>query len=149
MTIVAMNNILGAYNDLLKQMPGLAYIDGESEYESALEFIESLMELIGDNPDDPRWGLIEISSKAVQEYEAKNYPEFEDILNNKTSPNAVVRVLMDQYQLAASDFPEIGNKEIVLEIVNEKRELSLTQVKGLCERFKIEPSLFFQRKLHF
>ena len=142
MTARTLHNVLGAYDNLLRHAPILAHIHGEAEYESGLEFIESLMEVIGDNPEDPRWGLLEIATKAVDAYEAQKYPELDALLEHHCGPATVIRVLMDQYQLALSDFPEIGNQDIVTNVLDGKKELTLQQVKALSARFKIDPALF-------
>ena len=95
-----------------------------------------------DHPDDPRWGLLEIAIKAVEDYEARNYPDIEETLEKNTNPASILRVLMDQYQLHPSDFPEIGSQKVVSEILDGSREFTLTQAKALSERFHIEPTLF-------
>ncbi len=142
MTMTALNNVLGAYDRLLQQAPMLAHIHGQAEYESALEFIETLMEVIGDNPEDPRWGLLEIAVKAVDDYEARNYPEIDELFEQHHGPTAVIRVLMDQYHLAMSDFSEIGSQDVVAGVLDGSHELTLRQVKALSARFKIDPTLF-------
>jgi len=75
MMAVALKNVLNTYDSLLKQMPILAYIGNEYDYELALELVEALMEKIGDNPDEPRWILLEIVIKSIDEYEKRVCPE--------------------------------------------------------------------------
>lgn len=58
MTRTALNTVLGVYDNLVRQAPILAHIQEEHDYEAALEFIEMLMEVIGDHPEDPRWGCL-------------------------------------------------------------------------------------------
>lgn len=142
MTATALKKVLGTYDQLLHQAPMLAHITGEAEYESALEFIEFLMEVIGDHPDDPRWGLVEIAAKAIEHYEMKMHPKFEALLEKQTDSASVLRVLMDQYQLEIPDLPEIGNADEVTEIVNGHQELNLTQIRALSQRFQLDPGLF-------
>jgi len=142
MTVATLNNVFGAYANLLEQAPLLAHIDGEQEYEAALEFIECLMETIGDNPDDSRWGLLEIATKMVEQYEARLHPEFEELFDENTGPASVIRVLTDQYQLDCSDLPEIGTQEMVSEVVNGTKDLTLPQIRALSSRFHIAPALF-------
>ncbi len=77
---------------------------GKPNTKPQLQFIEVLMDLIGDHPQDPRWGLLEIATKAVDVYEAQNYPELDELSEQHHSSVAVLRVLMDQYRLGKSDF---------------------------------------------
>ncbi len=142
MIMTGFNNVLGAYDNLVKEAPILAHIHGETEYEAALEFIEVLMDLIGDHPQDPRWGLLEIATKAVDVYEAQNYPELDELSEQHHSSVAVLRVLMDQYRLGKSDFPEIGNQQAVEEVMEGKKDMTIGQVKALSTRFNIDPALF-------
>jgi HTH-type transcriptional regulator/antitoxin HigA len=143
MTVTALNNVLGAYENLLKQAPILGHIHGDTDYESALEFIETLMEVIGDNPQDLRWGLLEIATKAVEVYETQTYPEIDEFFVQHQGPASVIRVLMDQHHLAMADFPEIGSQDVVADVLAGKKDLTLHQVKALSARFKIDPALFF------
>jgi HTH-type transcriptional regulator/antitoxin HigA len=53
-----------------------------------------------------------------------------------------VRILIDQYQLQLSDLPEIGNQQLVSDILNGKRELTLEQIQRLANRFDLPVSLF-------
>ena len=142
MTVTVLHNILGAYDNLLKQAPMLAHIHGDTEYESALEFIETLMGVIGDNPDDPRWGLFEVATKVVDNYEAKAYPKIDEFFEQHHGPASVIRVLMDQYRLNMSDLPEIGSADVVAGILEGDKDLTLSQVKALSRRFKIDLALF-------
>ena len=143
MTMTALNNVLGAYDNLVKQAPILAHIQGESDYEAALEFIEMLMDIIGDHPGDSRWGLLEIASKAVDAYEAAHYPELDELFEQHHGPSAVLRVLMDQYRLDISAFPEIGRGDAVEKVLEGNYDLTLGQVRALSARFEIDPALFF------
>ena len=131
------------YDSLLKQMPILAHIGNEYDYELALELVEALMEKIGDNPDDPRWILLEIVIKSIDKYENHVCPEMASIFANHDDPIAIIRVLMEQYQLQPSEFPEIGNQELVHQVLNGQKKLNLNQVKAISQRFKIDPILFF------
>jgi HTH-type transcriptional regulator/antitoxin HigA len=120
----------------------LAHIQRETDYESALEFLETLMEIIGDHPDDPRWGLFEMATKAVDVYEAQQYPESNELFEHHHGPASVIRVLMDQHHLAMSDFPEIDGQDAIADVLDGKKDLTIDQVKVLSARFKIAPALF-------
>ena len=52
---------------LLNRISNNVYCVGDTEYESALEFIETLMEVVGDNPEDPHWGLAVSSGPSSSE----------------------------------------------------------------------------------
>jgi len=142
MTAAALQSVFGAYNNLLKHAPILAHIHGETEYEAGLEFIENLMEIIGDHPEDPRWGLLEIAIKAVDTYETQHCQELDETFARHGTAS-VIRVLMDQYHVTPTDFSEIGNSDVVADVLAGNKDLTLQQAKAISARFHIDPSLFF------
>jgi len=142
MTATALQPVFGAYNTVLKHAPILAHIRSETDYEAGLEFIETLMNIIGDHPDDPRWGLLEIATKTVDAYEAHHYPELDDIVKQH-GVASILRVLMDQHHITLADFPEIGGPDVVADVLDGKQDLTIQQAKTLSARFQIDPTLFF------
>ncbi|CAN2042829.1 HTH-type transcriptional regulator / antitoxin HigA [Candidatus Magnetomoraceae bacterium gMMP-15] len=49
---------------------------------------------------------------------------------------------MDEHGLTLSDFPEIGSKKTVSEIISGRRELSVKHIRKLAERFHVSPAVF-------
>lgn len=63
-------------------------------------------------------------------------------LENGTSIDAL-KFLMVQHDLKQADLNnEIGSQGVVSEILSGKRQLNVTQIKKLCERFKVSPAIF-------
>ena len=56
---------------------------------------------------------------------------------------SMLRLLMDQYELNGTDFPEIGDKTLVSKILKGDRNLTKDHIIKLSERFDISPVLFF------
>lgn len=52
------------------------------------------------------------------------------------------RFFMDEYGLTPANFPEIGYSAKVAEILVDKRELTVKQIRRLAERFHVSPSVF-------
>lgn len=48
---------------------------------------------------------------------------------------------MEEHQLEPSDLTELGPSDIVLEILNEKRELTVTHIHALAETFQVSPAV--------
>ena len=141
MALAKFNNILNPYNELLKKAPFLISINNESGYAAALEFIDALMIEMGDNQENSLWPLFEMLSKAISHYESIIYPETVSELEKHQGPLPTLRILIDQYQLQPSELPEIGNQEVVSDILNGKRNLTLEQIQKLAKRFEIPVSL--------
>lgn len=120
-------------------------INDEQHYEEALELIESFLEEAEDSNDDPLNGVIDLLSRAIEEYEKKNpeLSEFEQRSMDRVSDVAVLRLLMDQHNLGTADLPEIGSKSMVSRVLSGERSLNKNHIKALAERFQISPNLFF------
>ena len=50
--------------------------------------------------------------------------------------------LMEEHQLDPSDFPELGTSDVVLAILDGKRELTVKHLQALATRFHVSPSVF-------
>ncbi|MNC82704.1 Antitoxin HigA [compost metagenome] len=56
---------------------------------------------------------------------------------------AVLRTLMDQYELNQNDFQqEIGSKSMVSRVLRGERQLTTEHIRKLAQRFGISPALF-------
>lgn len=119
--------------------PFIAGIHTEAQHAAALEFVENLFD--ADDTDNP---LFEIVAAKIKEYES-TAPEFEEFnarLAAVPAGIAVLRTLINQYDLTLSDLPEIGSKSMVSRVLKGERKLSLDHIKALAARFGISPALF-------
>ena len=54
-----------------------------------------------------------------------------------------LKFLMEQHDINQNDLNnEIGSQGVVSEILNGKRQLNVTQIRKLSERFKVSPGTF-------
>ncbi|UYU31191.1 helix-turn-helix domain-containing protein [Siccibacter colletis] len=130
-----------AANSLVKIVPILGSSPGRKDYEDALLLIEYLIEY---EPDSP---LVEMLSARIDRYE-RTAPEFA-AFNARTAAIpagvALLRTLMDQYQLTQSDFEnEIGKKSLVSRILKGDRTLTLKHMQALAKRFDLPVSAFIE-----
>ncbi|MDY0970022.1 helix-turn-helix domain-containing protein [Siccibacter turicensis] len=130
-----------AANSLVKIVPMLGSHPGRNDYENALLLIEYLVEY---EPDSP---LVEMLSAKIDKYE-RTAPEFAEF-NARTAAIpagvALLRTLMDQYQLTQSDFEnEIGKKSLVSRILKGDRTLTLKHMQALAKRFDLPVSAFIE-----
>ena len=44
--------------------------------------------------------------------------------------------------MTQSDLPEVGSQGVISEILNNKRELNVRQIRILAKKFKISPAAF-------
>lgn len=118
----------------------LVHINSHGEYEEALAMMDALI----DDYDDNR-ALIEVLSISIERWEdsADEFAAFNERIEKLETGEAVLKIIMQQYNLGVADFPEIGSKSLVSKIVNNKRKLTRDHIAALSKRFGISPSLFF------
>ena len=138
----------------LNQMKGYATLDfGESyttrepvtkvikttlEHERARARLE---ELFTAKPRTPEGDEFELLLLLVETYEAKEYPiELPD-------PIEAIRFRMEQAKLKQKDLiPILGSKGKVSEVLNGKRELSLTMIRKLVSELGIPAEVLLQER---
>ncbi|MCW8887081.1 MAG: transcriptional regulator [Motiliproteus sp.] len=129
--------------ELFLNAPCLYQIDNEDDYNEALALLDELVE------DYDRFRpLIDLLGTAIEHWEeqAPEFAEFNQRVANLDDGVAVLRTLMDQHQLKASDLEaEIGGKSLVSMILNGTRQLTRSHIQALSERFHVNPSVFFTR----
>ena len=130
---------LKAAEVLKTAVPFLAGNTGEKEYLEALELVEYLL------VNEPTNPLLDLVSLKISEYE-NTLPEtiaFREQMNALPPGVAVLRTLMDQYELNQSDFQqEIGSKSMVSRVLSGERQLTIEHIRKLSLRFGISPALF-------
>lgn len=134
--------------DFFSEAAFVSHIASEQDYEKALELMDELIEEY-----DRYLPLIEILSSSIERWEesAQYFSEFNAAIVDLENGVAVLRTLMDQYDLKADDLKEeIGSKSLVSMVLNGKRKLTIDHIQALATRFKVSPALFlpspFQQK---
>jgi HTH-type transcriptional regulator/antitoxin HigA len=128
---------------LLGMSPLLSGIRSDEAYEHGLALYESVLAVAPDEADIK--ADVSDEAQAMKWFEAlladalADYAETRWPIGETTggSPAAIIRSLMDQYELSQSDLPELGSQGIVSEILNGKRNINLRQIKALSQRFNI------------
>jgi HTH-type transcriptional regulator/antitoxin HigA len=143
--MISQKAIESKFKEFTRIAAPVLYIKDVEAYENALNMIEHLMESIGDDPTNPENSLVLLLSNAVLHYESKDQEilAFEREALEGDVGIAMVKILIDQYHLNLSDFPEIGHKSLVSKILSGERNLTKNHITKLSKRFSIDPSLFF------
>ena len=129
-------SVQSAWQDLNKLVP-LGPITSERDYKRRVTVMDELLDRIGANESHRLMPLLDLVTKEVEAYEAKQQalPE--------AAPSKVLAFLMEEHNLKQADLAkELGGQSIVSAILNGKRELNTRQVKALAERFKASPAVF-------
>jgi len=112
-------------------------IQNEDEYDAAIERLNLLLDDVGTNEAHPLYELLDTLGTLIHVYEE------EHIMMPVSSGVDMLEYLMDEHGLGQSDLPEVGTQGVVSEILNEKRQLNVRQIRMLAERFCVSPAVFF------
>lgn len=110
----------------------------EESYRRLVEFMDSLIDEIGNDENNPKASLMETVGILISEYEEEHFPI------NKSNTPEVLKYLMAEHGIKQSELKEIGSQGVVSEILNGKRELNIRQIKLLSQKFNVSPSVFIQ-----
>ena len=140
MTSLAINpaTIGPAWNAFQSALPiKIGSIHSEDEYEDNVAFMNSLLDVVGDDEEHELADLLDLVGQLVQDYEDTHHaiPD--------AAPHEVLRFLLDQHELNQSDLAkEIGGQSVVSAILNGKREINARQAKALAARFQVSVAAF-------
>lgn len=125
--------------------PHLNIVD-EKHHQETLQALEKLLEKAEDSPHDPLNIIIEMLSRAVEQYENRDQElvSFDESAMCHPQELVMLRTLMNQYNLTMSDLPEIGSKSMVSRVLSGERQLSKKHILALAKRFRIKPDYFFK-----
>lgn len=128
--------------EALTQVPFLAHIDTQADYQHAMALMDELMD-----DYDTNKALIEILAASIERWEdqADEFSEFNAAISETDKGIALLKTLMAQHQLGVADLPELGSKGNVSKILNgaEGKKLTRKHIEALSKRFRVEPALFF------
>ena len=126
--------------ELHQVMPWISGITSDEQYQELIATMEVLVE-----DYDTHQAVIDLIFPVIEKYEAEaeRFSEFNQAIAKLDPGVAVLRVLIEQYQLTLSDFKEeIGANSTVSMILSGKRSLTLSHIKALSKRFDVPASMF-------
>ena len=108
------------------------------DYEELSGFLDRLLDIVGENESHELMGLVDVISHMIVMYDEEHF----EALENGSGIDAL-KFLMQQHKLNQGDLNnEVGSQGVVSEILNGKRQLNITQIRKLSERFKVSPITF-------
>jgi HTH-type transcriptional regulator/antitoxin HigA len=111
-------------------------IRNEWQYEQALNILNGLLNIVGDDEAHPLYDLLDTLGILVHTYEESHYPAPE------VTGIDVLRFLMDEHHLTPSDLSDIGDSRTVSELLAGDRPLSVVHIRALSQRFGLSPATF-------
>lgn len=115
----------------------LRTITTDRHYRAMVEFMNVLLDNVGDRESHPLAGLLDVVTTFVHDYEERN------VAMPEASPAAALRFLMDQHDLRQTDLADVfGSQSNVSEVLNGKREINARQARELAKRFGVSSAAF-------
>ena len=108
----------------------------EKDYNKLVNFLDSLVDEVGNNENHPLTSLMETIGSLIETYESQYINEIEG------NPIDALNALMEEHGLKQSDLCEIGSQGVVSGILFGKRQLNVRQIQMLSKRFKVSPAVF-------
>ena len=110
-------------------MEAIRPIKTEEQYREALKRVDSLIDA---QPNTAEFELLEVLSILVDDYENKHYAI------EPLDPIEAIKYEMEEQGLKQKDLiPYFGSKEMVSQVLNRKRPLTLRMIKSLYRNFGI------------
>ena len=130
--------LASSWNTFQRAMPvRLAAIHTLADYERAVEFMNQLLDLVGDDEDHELVDMLELLGQLIEDYESQHYA-----LPN-VGPAQVLRFLMEQHDLKQADLAsELGTQSVVSDILSGRRQINARQAKALAQRFGVSAAVF-------
>ena len=116
--------------------PLLVPVFSEEDSDRREEQLKNLIKLNQSKKDTQISYLIKSIALTIKEYEQKEFPI------EKPAGIEILQYLMEEHGLNVSDFPEIGNQALMLDLLNGKQELNVRMIKVLAKRFGVSEQTF-------
>ena len=100
------------------------------------EFLNDLLDEVGDDVEHPFYPLIETLGTLVENYEQRTMPEPD------VTPASILGFLIEENHLKTEDVRELGSDDTISELLHGTQEFNLSQIKFLCRRFHLKPDIF-------
>ena len=115
--------------------------ENDIEYKAIEKCMDSLIDEVRDNEKHPLALAMAIMGDNLEEYDRCHYLE----IGHDVKEVDLVKYVMDNQELTQKDLVDIfGNQGNVSKFLNEKRELSKTQIKAIKARFGISADFFIR-----
>ncbi len=134
MTAAATQQIAKAWDDLNTLVP-VSPIHTERQYDQAVEKLNELLDIVGDNESHPLYDLLDTLG-LIHAYEENHCPA------PAATGKDVLKYIIDEHRLSLSSFPEIGDEHVISELLAGAREFNVSEIRALSNRFGLSPATF-------
>ena len=101
-----------------------------------INLFDGLIDEVGNSENHILTSLMETIGSLIETYETQNVKKIEG------NPINTLKALMEEHGLKQSDLAEIGSQGVISEILSDRRQLNVRQIKILSNRFNVSPATF-------
>jgi HTH-type transcriptional regulator / antitoxin HigA len=123
-TIGTFEDIANAW-EKFQSVARVTAVRNTKEYNAAIEMINHLVDIVGNDESHPLAELLDIVGTLVERYEDQ------EVIIRKASPCETLAYLN-----------EVGSQGVVSEVLSGKRKINVRQAKALANRFGVSPTVF-------
>ncbi len=116
--------------------PLLSVPETETEYDSLASFMDCLTDTVGEDEGHPLASLMDTVGMLIESYENEHHPF------SQGEPTDTLRYLMEINNLTRNNLPELGDPQVVSELLSGKRSLNVRQIQAMSRRFMVSPATF-------
>ena len=132
----AFENIADAW-EKFQSVARVTAVRNAKEYDAAVEMIDHLADIVGNDESHPLADLMEIVGTLIEQYEDR------EVVIPKASASETLAYLMNEHALTQADLRnEVGSQGVVSEVLSGKRKINVRQAKALAARFGVSPTVF-------
>lgn len=135
MTLASTSNLVQAWQALQRLVP-ISAIRTESQYDSAVETLNGLIDLVGNDETHPLFDMLETLGVLIQTYEDRSERD------PPVANSDILQLLMDEHDVSVDDFPEIGSPETVTAILSGQYPMKRSHIHVFAQRFGVAPETF-------
>lgn len=132
---IPIDEVVQRYEALGELVP-VHRLASEHDYRRATDSLDGLLDAGAADPGHPLGDLVHVIGTLIADYEDRH------VDTPEVRGADALRFLMEQHALRQSDLPEIGSQGVVSEILAGKRELRVSHIRLLSQRFGVPADVF-------
>jgi len=105
----------------------------EFEYDTLVDFLDNLIDTVGNDEDHPLASLMDLVGSLIEKYDNEHYPFSEG------NPIEALKYLMQENGLTQMDLQDMAGQDVVSGILSNKISLNIDQIQFLSEKFNVSP----------
>lgn len=120
----------------VRELAGVLVVRTAEDHDAAVKFMDTLMDMIGEDENHPLQDLLHILASQIETYED------EHVQIPDAEPREALRYLMEEHGLKQSDLGDCMPQNRVSEVLSGNRRITVDAAKKLARRFNVSVDVF-------